>query len=170
MAQNLIIYLGVLSLLLSAVLPEPTTAPAPAPVPADEPAPRAEDPAPEEEDAPEGYYAFVESPNATPPRVRPPPYRKVDVECPEAGDAKPHVTAHNLCGDLNRGDIPRNPMGQSPDGEPYPFELIRNHTLRFLSRALPALRNDDSLPRVAHLPHASDAPAPQQPFDVQNNR
>ncbi|RVE42265.1 hypothetical protein evm_013073 [Chilo suppressalis] len=120
------------------------------------------------DDPPEGYYAFVESPNATPPRVRPPPYRKVDVECAEAGDSKPHVTAHNLCGDLNRGDIPRNPMGQSVDGEPYPFELIRNHTLRFLSRALPALRNDDSLPRVTRLP-ATPAPTRPDPGYIQHN-
>ncbi|RVE40324.1 hypothetical protein evm_015026 [Chilo suppressalis] len=101
-------------------------------------------------------------------KVRPPPYRKVDVECAEAGDSKPHVTAHNLCGDLNRGDIPRNPMGQSVDGEPYPFELIRNHTLRFLSRALPALRNDDSLPRVTRLP-ATPAPTRPDPGYIQHN-
>lgn len=54
-------------------------------------------------------------------RVRPPPYRQVASECPEATDPRPHVTAHNLCGDLNRGIIPRNPMGQNPTGEPYPL-------------------------------------------------
>lgn len=30
-------------------------------------------------------------------------------------------------------------------------ELIRNHTLRFLSRTLPVLRADATLPRVARL-------------------
>ncbi|KAL4709499.1 hypothetical protein ACJJTC_007230 [Scirpophaga incertulas] len=124
---------------LSSVLPETTPAPATA-------APSGTT----EDEAPEGYYAFVESPNATPPRVRGPPYRRVAVDCAGASGA-PHVTAANLCGDLNRGDVPNNPMGHDIGGEPYPFELIRNHTLRFLSRALPALRHDDSLPRVTRL-------------------
>lgn len=30
---------------------------------------------------PEGYYAFVESPNAEPPKVRPPPYADSDKQC-----------------------------------------------------------------------------------------
>lgn len=34
-----------------------------------------------EEEAPEGYYAFVESPNAEPPKVRPPPYIDSNKEC-----------------------------------------------------------------------------------------
>ncbi|XP_038218174.1 uncharacterized protein LOC119836781 isoform X2 [Zerene cesonia] len=109
------------------------------------------------EEPPEGYYAFVESPNATPPRVRPPPYRQVASECAEATESRAHVSANNLCGDLNRGLIPRNPMGQNPNGEPYPFELIRNHTLRYLSRTLPVLRADDALPRVAHVASATSA-------------
>lgn len=33
------------------------------------------------DESPEGYYAFVESPNAEPPRVRPPPYIDSDKEC-----------------------------------------------------------------------------------------
>jgi len=33
------------------------------------------------EEPPEGYYAFVESPNAEPPKVRPPPYIDSDKEC-----------------------------------------------------------------------------------------
>ncbi|CAK1589399.1 unnamed protein product [Parnassius mnemosyne] len=115
----------------------------------------------ENEEPPEGYYAFVESPNATPPRVRPPPYRQSNAECAGSG-ARPHVSAHNLCGDLNRGLIPRNPLGQLPAGEPYPFELIRNETLRFLSRTLPVLRADDALPRVAHV-----AAPPQQNYQQQ---
>ncbi|KPJ20501.1 hypothetical protein RR48_02037 [Papilio machaon] len=61
----------------------------------------------ESEEPPEGYYAFVESPNATPPS-----------------------------------------------------ELIRNETLRFLSRTLPVLRADDALPRVAHVPHPDTAHYP----------
>ncbi|XP_060807682.1 uncharacterized protein LOC106140903 [Amyelois transitella] len=116
---------------------------------------RAEDDVTSDE-PPEGYYAFVESPNATPPRVRPPPYRQVATDCPEVGEKRPRVSAHNLCGDLNRGTIPRNPMGQNPNGEPYPFEVIRNQTLRFLSRTLPVLRADDTLPRVAALPPARE--------------
>ncbi|XP_026498120.2 uncharacterized protein LOC113402160 [Vanessa tameamea] len=124
--------------------------------------PKTEDAQSDAEEPPEGYYAFVESPNATPPRVRPPPYRQVTSECASAGD-RAHVSANNLCGDLNRGLIPRNPMGQNPNGEPYPFELIRNHTLRFLSRTLPVLRADDALPRVAHV-------APDALPDLQHNR
>lgn len=34
-----------------------------------------------EDEPPEGYYAFVESPNAEPPKVRPPPYIDSDKEC-----------------------------------------------------------------------------------------
>lgn len=30
-------------------------------------------------------------------------------------------------------------------------ELIRNHTLKFLSKALPILKADDSLPKVAKV-------------------
>lgn len=35
----------------------------------------------EGDEPPEGYYAFIESPNAEPPRVRPPPYIDSDKEC-----------------------------------------------------------------------------------------
>lgn len=35
----------------------------------------------QEEEPPEGYYAFVESPNAEPPKVKPPPYIDSDKEC-----------------------------------------------------------------------------------------
>ena len=34
------------------------------------------------EEPPEGYYAFVESPSAEPPKVRRPPYVQSDMECP----------------------------------------------------------------------------------------
>lgn len=35
----------------------------------------------ESNEPPEGYYAFVKSPNAEPPKVRPPPYIDSDKEC-----------------------------------------------------------------------------------------
>lgn len=73
------------------------------------------------EEPPEGYYAFVESPNAEPPRVRPPPYVHANVDCREDEDKTPHVSPFNLCGDLNKGSIPRNPMGQNVMGSPYPL-------------------------------------------------
>lgn len=34
------------------------------------------------EEPPEGYYAFIESPSAEPPKVRRPPYVQSDMECP----------------------------------------------------------------------------------------
>nr|XP_049706166.1 uncharacterized protein LOC110380667 [Helicoverpa armigera] len=162
MARHSLIFL--MLCLSRCALPEPTASPTEAP-----PEPREE--APAEDEPPEGYYAFVESPNATPPRVRPPPYRQVASPCAEAEASKPHVSAANLCGDLNRGLIPRNPMGQNPNGEPYPFELIRNQTLRFLSRTLPVLRADDTLPRVAHLPAPpASQPASQPAAELHHNR
>ncbi|XP_011262879.1 uncharacterized protein LOC105255344 [Camponotus floridanus] len=106
-----------------------------------------------EDDPPEGYYAFVESPNAEPPRVRPPPYIDSDKECygNKEKQGKGIVSIHNICGDLNKGYIPRNPMNQYVNGSSYPFALIKNHTLKFLSKALPILKADDSLPKVAKV-------------------
>ncbi|KAK0085367.1 hypothetical protein PV325_005318 [Microctonus aethiopoides] len=105
-----------------------------------------------EEEAPDGYYAFVESPNAEPPKVRPPPYIDSNKECFDTGKQEQgFVSIHNVCGDLNKGYIPRNPMKQNIAGSSYPFELIRNHTLKFLSKALPILKADDSLPKVAKV-------------------
>lgn len=78
------------------------------------------------EEPPEGYYAFVESPNAEPPRVRPPPYVHANVDCREDEDKTPHVSPFNLCGDLNKGSIPRNPMGQNVLGSPYPLYVTNN--------------------------------------------
>uniref|UniRef100_A0A1B0CD52 Uncharacterized protein n=1 Tax=Lutzomyia longipalpis TaxID=7200 RepID=A0A1B0CD52_LUTLO len=104
-----------------------------------------------EEPPPEGYYAFVEAPSAIPPRVRPPPYTHVNVDCKEFINNKPYVSVHNICGDLNKGQIPRNPMRQNIFGEPYPFELIRNQTLKFLSKTLPVLKADDTLPKVTQV-------------------
>ncbi|XP_059056055.1 uncharacterized protein LOC131849940 [Achroia grisella] len=155
MTRPAFICLSILSFLVSRTLPQQTSSvdPLSTAAPAAPVEPRADDtPADVDSDEPpEGYYAFVESPNATPPRVRPPPYRQVSSECREAAGVRPQVSAHNLCGDLNRGIIPKNPMGQSPNGEPYPFELIRDRALMFLARTVPVLRADDTLPRVTHL-------------------
>lgn len=74
-----------------------------------------------EEEPPEGYYAFIESPSALPPKVRPPPYTHVKVDCKEVNSKKSFVSVHNICGDLNKGQIPRNPMRQSVLNEPYPL-------------------------------------------------
>ncbi|XP_052843718.1 uncharacterized protein LOC128256987 [Drosophila gunungcola] len=105
-----------------------------------------------EEQPPEGYYAFVESPNAVPPKVRLPPYTFVNAECKDvAAGKKSAVSVHNICGDLNKGQIPKNPLGQNVLGEPYPFELIRNQTLKFLSKTLPVLKADDTLPKVTQI-------------------
>ncbi|CAB0036272.1 unnamed protein product [Trichogramma brassicae] len=106
------------------------------------------------DEPPEGYYAFVESPNAEPPKVRPPPYANSDKECHETGSkqgGKGFVSVHNICGDLNKGFIPKNPMNHKFGEQSYPFELIKNHTLKFLSKALPILKADDSLPKVAKV-------------------
>lgn len=73
------------------------------------------------EEPPEGYYAFVEAPSATPPKVRPPPYTHISVDCKDYVNKKPFVSVHNICGDLNKGQIPRNPMQQNIMGEPYPL-------------------------------------------------
>lgn len=70
---------------------------------------------------PEGYYAFVEAPNAEPPQVRPPPYTFVPIDCKEDLNRSPHASLFNLCGDLNKGTIPRNPMRQNVLGSPYPL-------------------------------------------------
>lgn len=74
-----------------------------------------------DDEPPEGYYAFIESPSAVPPKVRPPPYTHVKLDCKELHSAKSFVSVHNLCGDLNKGQIPRNPMHQHVLNEPYPL-------------------------------------------------
>jgi hypothetical protein len=73
------------------------------------------------ENPPEGYYAFIQSASAFPPTVRPPPYQPVKADCPDYLNQKPYVSPNNLCGDLNRGKIPRNPMQQNVMGEIYPL-------------------------------------------------
>ncbi|XP_022910290.2 uncharacterized protein [Onthophagus taurus] len=105
----------------------------------------------ESDEPPEGYYAFIESPNAEPPRVRPPPYSFSAVNCREEIEKVPNNAPFNLCGDLNKGSIPKNPMGQNVMGSPYPFDLIKNMTLKYLSRTLPILKADQTLPKVAQL-------------------
>jgi len=59
-----------------------------------------------------------------------------------------------LCGDLNQGKVPLNPLGQSVTEQAYPFELIKNKTLQFLARALPMLKLEyEVMPKVArYLP------------------
>ncbi|XP_014258457.1 uncharacterized protein LOC106671955 [Cimex lectularius] len=97
----------------------------------------------------EGYYQFLEAGSANPPKVKHPPYYKSPLRCP--GADKPYAPGKsltNLCGDLNKGFIPENPMNQTIEGMPYPFELITNKTLQFLSRTLPILQNDETIPKV----------------------
>ncbi|KAH1001133.1 hypothetical protein HUJ04_013384 [Dendroctonus ponderosae] len=118
------------------------------------------------DEPPEGYYAFVESPNAEPPRVRPPPYSFTPVDCPEDASRSPQGSVFNLCGDLNKGTIPRNPMRQNVLGSPYPFELIRNMTLKYLSRTLPILKADETLPKVAQLQEDAVAQNSIGPYEI----
>lgn len=73
------------------------------------------------DEPPDGYYAFFESPSATPPKVRPPPYVHINSDCKNANSKKTTVSVHNICGDLNKGQIPRNPMQQNVLNEPYPL-------------------------------------------------
>ena len=74
---------------------------------------------------PQGYYPFEESPAKIPPKVRKPPYLQTSVPCPgvlengASGVAEP--TLDNLCGDLNKGYLPLNPIGQSVEGVSYPL-------------------------------------------------
>lgn len=98
---------------------------------------------------PQGYYPFEESPAKIPPKVRKPPYLQTQVKCPGAGGPSQEQTLDNLCGDLNKGYLPVNPIGQNVLGVSYPFELIKNKTLNFFSKTLPILKADDTLPKVA---------------------
>jgi len=98
---------------------------------------------------PQGYYPFEESPARIPPKVRKPPYLQTAVKCPGVGGPAQEQTLDNLCGDLNKGYLPVNPIGQNVLGVSYPFELIKNKTLDFFSKTLPILKADDTLPKVA---------------------
>ncbi|GAB6026938.1 hypothetical protein CHUAL_013612 [Chamberlinius hualienensis] len=101
----------------------------------------------------DGFYPFEEGPDLTPPVVRKPPYTQTNAVChgalaPLQSNMEPPIY-HTLCGDLNNGFLPKNPMGQQPLGESYPFDLIRNKTLEYLSEILPLLREDHTVPKVA---------------------
>jgi len=99
---------------------------------------------------PQGYYPFEESPAKIPPKVRKPPYLQTQVNCPGVGGGSVNEqTLDNLCGDLNKGYLPLNPIGQSVEGVSYPFELFKAKTLEFFSKTLPILKADDTLPKVA---------------------
>jgi len=98
---------------------------------------------------PQGYYPFEESPAKIPPKVRKPPYLQTQVNCPGVGSTGNEQTLDNLCGDLNKGYLPLNPIGQNVEGVSYPFELFKAKTLEFFSKTLPILKADDTLPKVA---------------------
>ncbi|KAK3858088.1 hypothetical protein Pcinc_035697 [Petrolisthes cinctipes] len=104
-------------------------------------------------DYPEGYYPFEEAPAKIPPKVRKPPYLQSKVPCPGTLESKEQQeqSLDNLCGDLNDGLLPLNPLGQSILGHSYPFDLIKNKTLDFFSKTLPILKEDNTLPKVAKL-------------------
>ena len=70
---------------------------------------------------PQGYYPFEESPAKIPPKVRKPPYLQTQVPCPGVGQGFQEQTLDNLCGDLNKGYLPLNPMGQNVEGVSYPL-------------------------------------------------
>ncbi|XP_066959294.1 uncharacterized protein spz6 isoform X1 [Macrobrachium rosenbergii] len=76
---------------------------------------------------PEGYYAFQEAPGKVPPKVRKPPYVQSRIPCLGALESpeEAELSLNNLCGDLNDGHLPLNPMGQSVMGHSYPFEQFR---------------------------------------------
>jgi len=100
---------------------------------------------------PQGYYPFEESPAKIPPKVRKPPYLQTQVNCPGVAGSQSgnEQTLDNLCGDLNKGYLPLNPIGQNVEGVSYPFELFKAKTLEFFSKTLPILKADDTLPKVA---------------------
>ncbi|CAL1280295.1 unnamed protein product, partial [Larinioides sclopetarius] len=110
----------------------------------------------------EGYYAFEEAPSRfmRPPQVRKPPYMMSTVPCQTGGSSKRPSPKYTLCGDLNKGFIPINPLGQEFNGQPYPFELIKNKTLVFLSKALPYLKEDPKIPKVSKITSKKSTYAP----------
>ncbi|KAF2353616.1 Cystine-knot cytokine [Trinorchestia longiramus] len=103
------------------------------------------------EQYPEGYYPFHEDPLKSPPRVRKPPYTQTEEICSGVLEApeETSLSLDNLCGDLNTGFLPLNPLGQNVLGASYPFELIKNQTLDLFSKTLPVLKEDKTLPKVA---------------------
>jgi len=104
---------------------------------------------------PQGYYPFEESPAKIPPKVRKPPYLQTQVNCPGVNDLNVNEqTLDNLCGDLNKGYLPLNPIGQTVEGVSYPFDLLKRKVLEFFSKTLPILKADDTLPKVAKYENA----------------
>uniref|UniRef100_T1KGC5 Spaetzle domain-containing protein n=1 Tax=Tetranychus urticae TaxID=32264 RepID=T1KGC5_TETUR len=105
---------------------------------------------------PPGYFAFEKATrtHGVPPRVLKPPYLPANVPCPGAIKSDYRLSPKDtLCGDLNKGYVPLNPMLQTITGQPYPFELIKNKTLHFLARSLPFLKQDiNNIPKVAKIP------------------
>jgi len=106
---------------------------------------------------PPGYYSFTQDPRRLPPGVTKPPYTQTEAVC--SAILEPPAVAprslDNLCGDLNTGELPLNPMGQSVLGASYPFELLKNHTLALFSSTLPILKEDSTLPKVAKFVQAA---------------
>ena len=65
------------------------------------------------------------------------------------GPTQGEQTLDNLCGDLNKGYLPLNPIGQNVEGVSYPFDLLKTKALEYFSKTLPILKADDTLPKVA---------------------
>ncbi|XP_013776121.1 uncharacterized protein LOC106460911 [Limulus polyphemus] len=107
----------------------------------------------EKEAFPEGFFPFEEASTRyqTPPKVRKPPYVIGDGPCPGVDFKGRFPPKYSLCGDLSRGFIPQNPMNQFSADDPYPFDLIKTKTLKFLSAALPFLKQDPKIPKVARF-------------------
>lgn len=97
-----------------------------------------------------GHYAFEVAPNMEPPSVRKPPYTQSAQLCRGSDLFAGFSPRDTLCGDLNSGRVPLNPLGQFVNEQSYPFELIKNKTLQFLARALPMLKLEyETIPKVA---------------------
>ncbi|XP_076333389.1 spaetzle domain-containing protein 6 [Tachypleus tridentatus] len=107
----------------------------------------------EKEVFPKGFFPFEEASTRyqTPPKVRKPPYLIGDGPCPGVNFEGRFPPKYSLCGDLSRGFIPQNPMNQFSADDPYPFDLIKAKTLKFLSTALPFLKEDPKIPKVARF-------------------
>ena len=55
------------------------------------------------------------------------------------GPTQGEQTLDNLCGDLNKGYLPLNPIGQNVEGVSYPFDLLKTKALEYFSKTLPIL-------------------------------
>eukprot|EP00095_Tigriopus_kingsejongensis_P002176 maker-scaffold1021_size70145-snap-gene-0.13 protein:Tk02176 transcript:maker-scaffold1021_size70145-snap-gene-0.13-mRNA-1 annotation:"PREDICTED: uncharacterized protein LOC100160712" len=74
---------------------------------------------------------------------------KTQINCPGVGNLVQEQTLDNLCGDLNKGFLPLNPIGQTVEGVSYPFDIFKSKALEYFSKTLPILKADDTLPKVA---------------------